>query len=62
MPQWQYCAIDLNENPGIDVLNDAGNEGWELVTITNKIAYLKRQIEEPTHAPGKSARSGKKRA
>jgi hypothetical protein len=51
MPQWQYSAIDLNENPGIDVMNDAGGEGWELVTITNNIAYLKRQIEEPADAP-----------
>ena len=29
----------------IDFLTDAGNEGWELVTITvNNIAYLKRAV------------------
>ena len=31
-----------------DVLNDAGNEGWELVVITpNNIAYLKRPMKKP---------------
>jgi hypothetical protein len=51
MPQWQYRTIYLNEIPrgsdAIDVLNDAGGEGWELVGITaNNIAYLKRLIAQ----------------
>jgi hypothetical protein len=51
MPQWQYRTIYLNEVPrgsdAIDVLNDAGGEGWELVGITtNNIAYLKRQVAQ----------------
>ena len=33
MPQWQYTRIDLNDVPikidGIDLLNDAGKDGWE---------------------------------
>jgi hypothetical protein len=53
MPQWQYRTIYLNDVPRgsdeIEVLNDAGGEGWELVGITaNKIAYMKRQIVAPT--------------
>jgi hypothetical protein len=55
VPEWEYSRINLNEVPrrtdDIDVLNDAGKEGWELVTITtNNIAFLKRQIAEPARA------------
>jgi hypothetical protein len=56
MPGWEYLTIDLNDLPRnsdeIDILNDAGHEGWELVAITrNKIAYLKRMV------PGRTSRS-----
>ena len=52
MPEWEYTRINLNDGPrrsdDIDLLNDAGKEGWELVNITtNNIAFLKRQIAEP---------------
>jgi hypothetical protein len=55
VPEWQYSRINLNEVPrrtdDIDLLNDAGKEGWELVSITtNNIAFLKRQIGEPARA------------
>jgi H-NS histone family len=48
---WQYRKINLNDLPRrrdeIDVLCDAGEHGWELVTILpNNIAYLKRGIVE----------------
>jgi hypothetical protein len=50
--EWEYCRINLNEVPrradDIDALNDAGKEGWELVTITtNNVAFLRRPIGEP---------------
>ena len=53
MPEWEYTKIDLNDLPSkasvIDVLNDAGKDGWELVLITsNNIAFLKRQIRKQT--------------
>ena len=48
MQQWEYRTIYLNDprkTDEIDLLNDAGEQGWELVGITaNHIAYLKRQI------------------
>jgi hypothetical protein len=52
MSQWQYCAIYLNDVPrgsdAIDLLNDAGGQGWELVGITaNNLAYMKRQVVAP---------------
>ena len=51
MGLWEYRKIALNQlspkTADVDVLNDAGDEGWELVAILpNNIAYLKREIEE----------------
>ena len=50
MAQWEYRKVHLNDAPArsddIDLLNAAGEEGWELVGITsNSIAYLKREVE-----------------
>ena len=49
MKQWEYRKIALSEvsrrRDEIDLLCDAGEEGWELVTILpNNIAYLKREV------------------
>ena len=51
MSEWEYMKIDLNDLPrrteGIDLLNDAGKDGWELVALTsNNIAYLKRKTRK----------------
>jgi DNA-binding protein H-NS len=48
---WEYRKIALNQlspkTADVDVLNDGGDDGWELVAILpNNIAYLKREIEE----------------
>ena len=61
MPQWEYVTIHLNERPRgtneLDLLNDAGEDGWEPVTITaNKVAYLKRQVAGSTAPSAKSPR------
>ena len=50
MSHWEYRKINLNDVPrksdDIDVLTDAGEQGWELIAITpNNIAYLKRVLE-----------------
>jgi hypothetical protein len=68
MPVWEYRQVDLNDLPRkaheVDVLNELGEQGWELVgildnhaghawmvsSLANHIAYLKRPMEEPTPA------------
>jgi hypothetical protein len=63
MPRWEYRAIHLNEIPAgeedIDVLNDAGKEGWELVGVTtSNIAYLKRQVVSSTRPIARNGSNG----
>jgi hypothetical protein len=59
MREWEYYKLDLNNLPrkvdDVDLLSDAGKNGWELVQINpNNIAYLKRPIEaEPLPKPAK---------
>src|SRR5215471_20019324 len=53
MPQWEYITIHLSELPRetdeVDLLNEAGEDGWELAGITaNNVAYLKRQVTRST--------------
>jgi len=49
MTEWEYITINLSDLPlkteALDLLNDAGKDGWELVGMaSNNMAYLKRQI------------------
>ena len=49
MQHFEYRKIDLSARPRkldeIGVLNEAGKDGWELVSIAvNHIAYLKRAV------------------
>jgi Domain of unknown function (DUF4177) len=67
MSEWEYTTVSLNDRPSktrpVDVLNDAGEEGWELVMITpNQIAYLKRQIAKRRARPSSSSASATKSA
>jgi hypothetical protein len=60
-PEWEYRQIHLSDLPRkvdeIDLLNDAGEDGWELVGIaSNNVAYLKRQMPGGPAAPTRSAR------
>jgi hypothetical protein len=52
MRKWEDLRLDLTDIPRrgeeVDLLNRAGGEGWELVTVTNiGIALLKREIASP---------------
>jgi hypothetical protein len=55
MPVWEYRQVDLNDVPRkadeLDLLNEIGAEGWELVGIMdNHVAYLKR-LATPAQPP-----------
>jgi hypothetical protein len=59
MRQWDYRKINLNDLPrrsvDIDLLNAAGENGWELVAIAaNGIAYFKRELTPPAPARRKT--------
>jgi hypothetical protein len=63
MPEWQYITLNLSDLPRktteLDLLNDAGKDGWELVMITsNNIAYLKRLIPKRSSRTSRSTTSG----
>jgi hypothetical protein len=56
MPEWEYRKIDLGDlarnTSDLDLLDKAGEEGWELVVITsNNIAYFKRQVRRQSSRP-----------
>jgi hypothetical protein len=60
MVQWEYKKVRLNDlsrrGDDIDLLCDAGEEGWELVVILpNNIAYLKRKYREEPEIGTRSA-------
>jgi hypothetical protein len=67
MQQWEYKKIDLNDVPrktgDIDLLNDVGKDGWELVALTpNNVAILKREVSRPEPAKSTSRRATTSRA
>ena len=67
MMRWEYRKIDLNDVPSkisdIDILVDAGRDGWELVGVSaNNVAYLKRQLDDPAARPTVRRRSASSRA
>lgn len=64
MGEWEYKKINLSDAPRrrdeIDLLNDAGQEGWELVSITsNSMAYLKRQPQRSQTPPPSRQRTAR---
>jgi hypothetical protein len=66
MLQWEYRKINLNDLPrktdDIDVLTDAGAQGWDLIAITpNNIAYLKRPLDDPAPAHETAARTTRRK-
>jgi hypothetical protein len=61
MVRWEYHALDLADLPGrvneVEMLNKAGEDGWELIAIVaNHVAYLRRQVDEPDAPDDRSTR------
>ena len=59
MTRWQNMKLDLASAPlksgqnDIALLNELGEEGWELVAITGNLqAYLKKPVPESAPAAG----------
>ena len=56
MTEWEYLTINLGDLPfktgPVDLLDNAGKGGWELITITsNNMAYMKRPVDQPVPPP-----------
>ena len=49
MTTWEYEIYDLDSG-GVDdeprsLLNEAGEDGWDLVAVVKQLAYFKRRVE-----------------
>ena len=59
MRRFTYRKLDLNQVPAkstdIDLLNAAGQEGWDLVCIILGVAYMRREIVEDQQPPRRRA-------
>jgi hypothetical protein len=61
MVRWEDLTLDLAYLPAktndVDVLNKAGEDGWELIAIaSNHVAYLRRQVDDPDAPNDRSTR------
>ena len=57
MQKWEYATVPLISHALQEILNQWGEEGWELVqivesTATGTVGYLKRPKGEPTPGAG----------
>lgn len=64
MRRWEYKKLALNEAPRrgdeIDLLCDAGDNGWELAVLPNGVAYLKREVDDADAAAEAEAAASEK--
>lgn len=42
MIRWEYATVPLISHALQQILNQWGDDGWELVTVVENIAYFKR--------------------
>ena len=42
MQQWEYATAPLISHALQEILNNWGDEGYELVTVVDNVAYFKR--------------------
>jgi hypothetical protein len=44
--KWEYCSISVSYiNKSNEEMDKLGAEEWELVTVDNSRAYLKREVQ-----------------
>ena len=61
MSEWEYQVVETKNFPSVEVLDEFGQDGWEMVGNPIKVSdglmgekfitYLKRPIPEPTAKP-----------
>jgi len=44
MTKWEYKTIWIDGSGNGVKYNEIGKEGWELVSVSNKVAYFKRKL------------------
>jgi hypothetical protein len=47
MQNWEYISVVINSygEKKIEMINEYGKEGWELISIQDSCFYFKRPIE-----------------
>jgi hypothetical protein len=53
MQQWEYATAPLISHALQEILNNWGDEGYELVTVVDNVAYFTR----PKHGCGRASAS-----
>ncbi len=57
MNKWEYASVPLISHALQEILNQWGEEGWELVQVqestqTGTVAFMKRPKDEPSPGAG----------
>lgn len=50
MTIWEYATAPLISHALQQILNQWGSEGWELVTVSENVAYFKRPVTAESEA------------
>jgi hypothetical protein len=46
MVKWEYAVVFLGRENHGEMLNQKGNQGWELVQVKGDIGYFKRVLNK----------------
>lgn len=44
MSKWEYTELFVGNGGGFDELQRLGQKGWELISVDNEMAWLKRLL------------------
>ena len=56
MTRWEYCLRMIPNTGAVEMLNQLGLAGWELVSVNGHAFWLKRPVRAPP--PGSQTTSG----